>query len=65
MSVDFQQFEGSISAIKEDLTESFRLERRYIYLIWNRKGTVIVSCVPNTRFDHIVILSSVKGSESF
>ena len=24
-----------------------------------------MSCVPNTRFDHIVILSSVKGSESF
>ena len=24
-----------------------------------------MSCVPNTRFDHIVTLSSVKGSESF
>ena len=24
-----------------------------------------MSCVPNTRFDHIAILSSVKGSESF
>ena len=23
-----------------------------------------MSCVPNTRFDHIVILLSVKGSES-
>ena len=34
-------------------------------VIWNGKGTVIVSCVPNTRFDHVVILSSVKGSESF
>ena len=31
-------------------------------VIWNRKGTDIVSCVPNTRFDHIEI--SVKGSES-
>ena len=34
-------------------------------VIWNRKETVIVSCVPNRRFDHIVILSWVKGSESF
>ena len=30
VSVDFQQFEGSISSIKEDLTESFHLERRRI-----------------------------------
>ena len=30
VSVDFQQFEGSISSIKEDLTESFHLERRHI-----------------------------------
>ena len=30
-------------------------------VIWNRKGTVIVSCVATTRFDHIEI--SVKGSE--
>ena len=29
-TVDFQQFEGSISSIKEDLTESFHLERRRI-----------------------------------
>ena len=64
VSVDFQQFEGSISSIKEDLTESFHLERRRILVIWNSKGAVIVSCVPNTRFDHIVILLSVKGSES-
>ena len=65
VSVDFQHFEGSISSIKEDLTESFHLERKKTYLvIWNRKGTVIVSCVPNARFDHIVILSSVKGSKS-
>ena len=30
VSVDFQQLEGSISSIKEDLTESFHLERRRI-----------------------------------
>ena len=65
VSVDFHQFEGSISSIKEDLTESFHLERRRISSSGNyRKGTVIVSSVPNTRFDHVVILLSVKGSES-
>ena len=30
VSVHFQQFEGNISSIKEDLTESFHLERRRI-----------------------------------
>ena len=30
VSVDFQQFEGSISLIKEHLTESFHPERRRI-----------------------------------
>ena len=30
VSVDFQQFESSFSSIKEDLTESFHLERRRI-----------------------------------
>ena len=30
VSVDFQQLEGGISSIKEDLTESFHLERRRI-----------------------------------
>ena len=28
VSVDFQQFEDSFSSIKEDLTESFHVERR-------------------------------------
>ena len=30
VSVNFQQCEGSISLIEEDLTESFHLERRRI-----------------------------------
>ena len=30
VSVDFQQFEGSFSSIKEDLTEWFHVERRLI-----------------------------------
>ena len=53
--VDFQQFEGSISLLKKTNRVLSSGKKTYL-VIWNRKGTVIVSCVPNTRFDHIVIL---------
>ena len=65
VSEDFQQFKDSFSSIKDRLNRVVSCGKKTSLVIWNRKGTVTVSCVPNTRFDHIVILSSVKGSESF
>ena len=53
VSVDFQQFEGSISRLNRVVSSG---KKTYL-VIWNTKGTVIVSCVPNTRFDHVVIFS--------
>ena len=55
VSVDFQQFEGSISLLKKTYRVLSSGKKTYL-VIWNRKGTVTVSCVPNTRFDRIVIL---------